>query len=801
MKQIKLGNFINKYTLAFFAFTIPVLIYLHYDFNKFAKYDIDDKMGMFQSELKNVLTFYNDILDIKIGEISNREDVKNAVRLATSENLALQHDELKRILGSDYNMLHELGITLLHIHTKDKRSLIRFHAPEFYGDDLKGARYAISLSQDKQKAVSGYEVGKYFNGYRLIKPIIDKGETIGSIEASIPFENILKKLNSVSPSFYEVIIKKDILDKTYKLNNLHPSTISDEYINYKIAVNSIENIAKLPELDAILKEKGVNLDKNSDFVEHIFDENLYYYTVLFKHIRNTEGESMGYIMKYQKNYYYFQILAEHIIKGVIFTIFVLAVLYLMHKREKYQGLLLQYKEAVDMSNIVSKTDASGVIKFVNHKFCEISGYSPDELIGKPHSIVRHPDMPKEAFADLWSTIKSGKVWRGVVKNKKKDGSAYIVDALIVPIMNEDGEAIEYIGIRHDITELENYKEIIEKQLADKSEGLKEKINLIKEYEKTIDASTACSRTNKNGVIIYVNDKFCKMSGYSKDELLGKKHNIIKHPDNNPQIFKELWVNLLNLKTWRGVLKNRNKDGGEYYVDITISPILDTSGKVVEYMSISHDITEISKLNQEIFETQKELLLTVGTVGEFRSKETGMHVKRVAEYSYQLAKLAGLTEKECLMLKTASPLHDIGKIAIPDHILHKPAKLTEDEFAIIKNHSKLGYEILKVSERPLIKTAALISKEHHERWDGKGYPDGLKEDEIHIFGRIVGLVDVFDALSSERVYKKAWAIEDILAYIIDERGKQFDPILVDIFLKNIKLFVDIKERYKDVEPEV
>ena len=207
--------------------------------------------------------------------------------------------------------------------------------------------------------------------------------------------------------------------------------------------------------------------------------------------------------------------------------------------------------------------------------------------------------------------------------------------------------------------------------------------------------------------------------------------------------------------------------------------------------------ELMALKIEIEETQKEIIFTMGAVGESRSKETGNHVKRVAEYSYILAKDYGLDLDECEMLKQASPMHDIGKIAIPDSILNKPARFTHEEFEVMKKHAQLGYDMLKHSQRPLLKTASIVAYEHHEKWDGTGYPNGLSRDEIHIYGRITALADVFDALGSDRVYKEAWDDEKIFKLFKDERGKHFDPKLVDIFFENLDEFLMIRDRLKDI----
>ncbi|AXH13011.1 HD-GYP domain-containing protein [Halarcobacter bivalviorum] len=214
-------------------------------------------------------------------------------------------------------------------------------------------------------------------------------------------------------------------------------------------------------------------------------------------------------------------------------------------------------------------------------------------------------------------------------------------------------------------------------------------------------------------------------------------------------------------------------------------------------TINKNIKEIQNLNKEIEDTQKEVILTMGAIGETRSKETGNHVKRVAEYSKILAIKYGLSEKEASLLKEASPMHDIGKVGIPDFVLKKPAKLNDEEWQIMKTHAQLGYEMLKHSNRKILKAAAIVAKEHHEKWDGSGYPEGLKGEDIHIYGRITAVADVFDALGSDRCYKKAWPLEKILELFKEEKGKHFDPKLVDLLFENIDEIIYIRDKYKDI----
>jgi HD-GYP domain-containing protein (c-di-GMP phosphodiesterase class II) len=206
------------------------------------------------------------------------------------------------------------------------------------------------------------------------------------------------------------------------------------------------------------------------------------------------------------------------------------------------------------------------------------------------------------------------------------------------------------------------------------------------------------------------------------------------------------------------------------------------------------------MQQEIEHTQKEIIFTMAEAGEMRSKETGYHVKRVAEYSYILAIGSGMNEKEAELLKMASPMHDIGKVAIPDAILLKPGKLTDEEWEVMRSHAVMGYNILRHSERKILKAAATVALTHHEKWNGKGYPYGLSGGDIHIFGRITAIADVFDALGSDRVYKKAWEMERILNLLREESGEHFDPALVKVFFDNLDKFITVRDTYKDTPDE-
>ncbi|MEA3497544.1 MAG: HD domain-containing protein, partial [Campylobacterota bacterium] len=418
--------------------------------------------------------------------------------------------------------------------------------------------------------------------------------------------------------------------------------------------------------------------------------------ITFIPIKNIENNVVAYLVSYIDNYTIHNIY-KHFYHKVVITFFIfLIIIYIIYKN-KLQDILRLKKskritaelqkqiDAFDKNVIFSKTDLKGNITHVSEAFCKISGYKSSELIGRAHNIIRHTDMPKDAFKDLWDTLKSGRRWSGEVKNRKKNGDFYWVLSTIERDYNDKGKHIGYYAVRHIIT------------AQKKVEELKIELEVI----------------NSN----------------LEDE-------------------------------------------------------------------VSRRTSEIVTLNKEIQDTQKEVVFTMGAIGETRSKETGNHVKRVAEYSKMFALHYGLSAKEADMLKQASPMHDIGKVGIPDSILNKPGRFDEAEREIMNKHAQLGYDMLKHSDRPLLKMAATVAYEHHEKWDGTGYPNGLKGEDIHIYGRITSLADVFDALGSDRVYKKAWSDEKIFKLFKDEKGKHFDPKLVDIFFDNLDDFLAVRDSLKD-----
>ncbi len=208
--------------------------------------------------------------------------------------------------------------------------------------------------------------------------------------------------------------------------------------------------------------------------------------------------------------------------------------------------------------------------------------------------------------------------------------------------------------------------------------------------------------------------------------------------------------------------------------------------------------KVQERTKELYETRLQAIRLLGRAVEYRDNETGLHIIRISKISAMLGKDMGMGEQECDLLFNASPMHDIGKIGIPDRILFKPGKLVGEEWEIMKTHAKIGADMLSGYDSKLLETAYIIALNHHEKWDGSGYPNGLKGEEIPLEGRIVAIADVFDALTSARKYKKAWSVEATVELLKEERGKHFDPNLVDRFIALLPEILKINEDYEDPE---
>ncbi|MFE4350140.1 sensor histidine kinase [Peribacillus butanolivorans] len=263
--------------------------------------------------------------------------------------------------------------------------------------------------------------------------------------------------------------------------------------------------------------------------------------------------------------------------------------------------LVDLMYALDESTIVAFTDEKGKIQSINKKFCEVSQYSATELIGKDHRIINSGYHSKEFMQNLWRTISTGSVWRGEIKNRAKDGTYYWVDTTIVPFLNEIGSPYKYLAIRKEITE---YKRVVEE--------LKKSVNKLVDFQFALDASSIVAITDQRGTIKFVNDQFCRISEFSKEELIGQNHRIINSGFHSREFFNDLWRTISSGKVWKGEIKNKTKGGTYYWVDTTIVPFLDEHNKPYQYLAIRYEVTkrkiaeeEIQKMTGKIIDVQED----------------------------------------------------------------------------------------------------------------------------------------------------------------------------------------------------
>ena len=656
-----------KYLLIILFITLNALVYYVTDKNVNSKiaYSKYHHMHNLQLNYENFMIAQAEkadtIYSVTIHTQEFQDIITQAWKTKDENERDILRDKLYMLLKDRYSELKKQGLLQYHFVFPDNTVFLRVHKPNKFGDNLQGVRLDFEKVNKKHQVIRGFSQGKTAHAFRNVYPIFDKNKQhIGAMEVSYPSELLQRSLNSISEIHTHFLVNKQIFDtkmwaRDDKVLEYKPSV---EHTNYMHTLSSVDKRHSMK--NHIQRIASLKEEINENISEYMLFSLLSRTKSDFKIIsfypiaQNVTHELVAWLVAYDDAPFIYSAIKDSIyIRTIAFFIFGL-LLYFIYKTNQQKNELRKILNSYDDNVIFSTTDPKGIITHVSKAFCEISGYSEKELIGKPHNIVRHKDTPQETFENLWDTIQSRQTWKGEIKNLKKDGGFYWVDAEIEALYDVQNNFIGYSGIRHDITH-----------------------------------------------------------------------------------------------------KKENED------------------------------------------MQKEIIFTMGSIGESRSKETGNHVKRVAEYSRVLAENCGLKNEEIEILTQASPMHDIGKVGIPDSILKKPARLNDEEFTIMRTHAELGYKMLHGSDRALLKSAAIVAYEHHEKWDGTGYPRGLQGEEIHIYGRITAIADVFDALGSDRVYKKAWGDDKIFQLFRDESGKQFDPSLVKIFFESMDELLKIRNKFKDL----
>jgi len=454
-----------------------------------------------------------------------------------------------------------------------------------------------------------------------------------------------------------------------------------------------------------------------------------------------------------------------------------------YSAEEAKSLLAQKEYAVALVDVVMETEHAGL---------ELAKYIRTELNNKNTRVVLRTGQPGQAPEE--------QVIKELDINDYKDKTELTVTKL---------KTLFYSTLRsyRDIKTIDNHRRGLEKVIKASNEIME--FSRLEEFASAMLMQvTNILGLDENAIYLNTVSAFAashREDGYQVLAASGEQLGPIIHqpdktiPDDIMALFEEAMEKRQSLHKdnhFVGFFATRTGSENLLYVSNVYS-LTDLDHRLLEIFSNSVAIAyENLLLRDEIEDTQRELVYLLGEAVEKRSKETGGHVKRVAKISHFLALKSGLSETEAELIKHAAPLHDVGKIAIPDAILNKPGKHDEEEWQIMKSHAAVGHEILSKSDKRILQLGATIALQHHEKWDGSGYPKGLSGKDIDLSGRIVALADVFDALGNKRCYKPAWPHEKIVKLIKEESGKHFDPELVDILLEHIHLIDAIREKYPD-----
>jgi PAS domain S-box-containing protein len=437
----------------------------------------------------------------------------------------------------------------------------------------------------------------------------------------------------------------------------------------------------------------------------------------------------------------------------------------------------RYRTILDeMENGYFEVDLAGNYTFVNDADCRHLGYSREELLGLNFRVAMVKEDIEVVYGAFNNIYITGKPQRGIsYKAKRKDGTTGFAEVSGFPLKNKKGDIIGFRGIALDVTE--------RKRVEDALRESEEKYRTILE-----DMDDVYFEVDIKGNITFVNRSSCKMSGYSEEELLGMSFKKISIPDGIEMVMQYFGEIFLTSKTGKPFLWNLMKKNGEQgFFELVASLIKDKQGNPIGFRGIGRDITERKHAEEKLQQTLESLKKAVGTTiqvlvsaVESRDPYTAGHQLRVADLARTIATEIGLSHDKIEGIRMAGSIHDIGKLSIPAEILSKPAKLTNTEFSLIKEHPQIGYEMLKDVESPW--PLAQIVFQHHERMNGSGYPRNLKGDEILLEARIMAVADVMEAMASHRPYRPSLGIKAALEEIEKNKGILYENAVADACLR-------------------
>lgn len=490
--------------------------------------------------------------------------------------------------------LQEYDVRLLFFHLPDSVAFLRVHKPEKFGDSLVTSRPLIVHAQQKKQKISAFETGKLFDGFRTVYPLFHGGSFVGTVEIAYPFLALKKQAAHQKPGAYAFLIKRSIQETKAKAEDIghyySDPLFGGEYLEDKeSALLSDAKGFEKEEIESVVAAHQTTIQKA--FREgkrqglKLYHDGKYSLLIL-KPVSEFGGKHVAYMVELTGNHTFFSDrIQESVLLWLAIALLAALLLWYIYRYNRSTVFLEQYRDAIEKTMIVSKTNSKGIITYVNDRFAEVSGYTEKELIGQPHNIIRHPDTPSAVFKELWETIKAGKLWRGELKNRAKTGEDYYVKSTIYPLLDENGRVVEYIGLREDITELV--------KSAKKIDDEKRRFDTIFQHQNSIVVFA-----RKEGGIEMVNRRFFDYFDFSDLQSFLAAHQCIcemfieREGYVSAPTFHEFIQSLeSNSEEHRKVLIH-DKKGGERILAVEYAPITLNEG---DYIIFSyHDITELDE---------------------------------------------------------------------------------------------------------------------------------------------------------------------------------------------------------------
>lgn len=444
----------------------------------------------------------------------------------------------------------------------------------------------------------------------------------------------------------------------------------------------------------------------------------------------------------------------------------------------------EQRQRVILENVVDgvvTADPSGRIESLNYSAERLFAYAEEDIIGQPLEHLVAPEH-QAALTDALHANRSATDAHHAhavtteTQGRRRDGSSFPMEADLSQVRIGD-RAFTICCVRDASTRAARVEEERARGRALRSEAQRYRVA----FE---EAPIGSMIADRKGRIERVSRAFCNMTGYTADELVGRAASHLTHPDDRVETSEGAAALLRgDARTYRAEQRWLHRTGRVLEVRLAVTAIRDDAEKVTQFFAQIEDVTDARRTSRELEAAQFEMLARLAGAAEFHDDETGEHTRRVGEISVTIAERLGLPQEQIDLIRLAAPLHDIGKIAMPDSVLGKRGKLTAEEFEQMKTHTTIGAKMLTGSSYELLVMAEQIALTHHERWDGSGYPAGLAGEAIPIEGRIVAVADVFDALTHTRPYKLAWRVADAVDEMLAESGVHFDPAVLDAFLRH------------------